>query len=102
MRPVTATIAIMTAAGLAFAQLLPQKPAEEVKLDRALVFKVDYNDGAKSPDSTSGKINSSIKAQEKGDFLKNALVWTGLCVTGAALSAIFGGNGPINCDPDAR
>lgn len=93
---------ILTSTSLVLAQLLPQKPAEEVKLDRALVFKVDYNDGAKSPDSTSGKINSSIKTQEKGDFLKNALVWTGLCFTGAALSAVFGGNGPVNCDPDAR
>ena len=41
MKTVTTTIAIMTAAGLAFAQLLPQKPAEEAKLDRALIFKVD-------------------------------------------------------------
>ena len=100
MKPVTAIIAAMTAAGLAFAQLLPPKTDESVKIDRALVFKVDYNDGAKSPDSTSGKINSSIKTQEKGDFLKNALVWTGLCLTGAALSAAFGGNGPVNCTPD--
>ena len=38
---------------------------------------------------------------KKGNYLKNSLIWTGLCVTGAALSAAFGGHGPIWCDPNS-
>ena len=101
MKTVTTTIAIMTAAGLAFAQLLPQKPAEEAKLDRALIFKVDYS-AEVSPDSSSLNSSSPMTGEhKKGDFLKNSLVWTGLCITGAALSAAFNGNGPIWCDPNS-
>ncbi|MBO4830262.1 MAG: hypothetical protein J5534_12710 [Fibrobacter sp.] len=93
---------IMIAAGLSFAQLLPQKPAETVKVDRAMIFKVDYEQGMAAPDSSSNRIDPSIKgSREKGDYLKNALIWNGLCVTGAALSAAFGGHGPIWCDPNS-
>ncbi|MBO7414840.1 MAG: hypothetical protein J6U20_14480 [Fibrobacter sp.] len=93
---------ILTIAGMASAQLMPPKPAEDLpKIDRAMIFKVDYNDKAETSDSNSGKINPSIKEQEKGNYLKNSLIWTGLCVTGAALSAAFGGHGPIWCDPNS-
>ena len=93
---------IMIVAGMSSAQLLPQKQAEDLpKIDRAMIFKVDYNDKAEASDSNSGKINPSIKEQEKGNYLKNSLIWTGLCVTGAALSAAFGGHGPIWCDPNS-
>ena len=88
---------IMIAAGMSFAQLLPPKPVETVKFDRAMVFKLDYSDKAEASDSTSRKIDFSIKGQEKGNYLKNALIWAGFCVTGAALSAALEGNGPINC-----
>ena len=82
---------IMIAAGISSAQLLPQKQSRDLpKIDRAMIFKVDYNE-----------INPSIKEQEKGNYLKNSLIWTGLCVTGAALSAAFGGHGPIWCDPNS-
>ena len=93
---------LLAAATMPFAQLLPQKAeADTPKLDRAMVFKVDYSDKAEASDSSSRKINSSIKEQEKGNYLKNSLIWTGLCVTGAALSAAFGGHGPIWCDPNS-
>ena len=93
---------IMIAAGMSSAQLLPQKQSGDLpKIDRAMIFKVDYNDRAEASDSISGKINPSIKKQEKGNYLKNSLIWTGLCVTGAALSAAFGGHGPIWCDPNS-
>jgi hypothetical protein len=93
---------LLAASTTPFAQLLPQKAeADTPKLDRAMVFKVDYSDKAEASDSSSRKINPSIKEQEKGNYLKNSLIWTGLCVTGAALSAAFGGHGPIWCDPNS-
>ncbi|WP_295097676.1 hypothetical protein [uncultured Fibrobacter sp.] len=93
---------LLAAATMPFAQLLPQKAeADTPKLDRAMVFKVDNSDKAEASDSSSRKINPSIKEQEKGNYLKNSLIWTGLCVTGAALSAAFGGHGPIWCDPNS-
>lgn len=93
---------LLAAATMPFAQLLPQKAeADTPKLDRTMVFKVDYSDKAEASDSSSRKINSSIKEQEKGNYLKNSLIWTGLCVTGAALSAAFGGHSPIWCDPNS-
>lgn len=93
---------LLVVAPLSFAQLLPQKQAEDMpRIDRAMVFKLDYSDKAEASDSSSRKINPSIKEQEKGNYLKNSLIWTGLCVTGAALSAAFGGHGPIWCDPNS-
>ena len=93
---------LLAAATMPFAQLLPQKQAEDLpKIDSAMIFKVDYSDKAEASDSNSRKINPSIKEQEKGNYLKNSLIWTGLCVTGAALSAVFGGHGPIWCDPNS-
>ena len=94
---------IMIAAGISSAQLLPQKQSGDLpKIDRAMVFKVDYEQGMAAPDSSSNRIDPSIKGnREKGDYLKNALIWNGLCVTGAALSAAFGGHGPIWCDPNS-
>ena len=94
---------LLVVAPLSFAQLLPQKQAEDLpKIDRAMIFKVDYEQGMAAPDSSSNRIDPSIKgSREKGDYLKNALIWNGLCVTGAALSAAFGGHGPIWCDPNS-
>lgn len=101
MRLYGIAILLLATAPLSFAQLLPQKQAEAPSTDRAMVFKVDYDTGTEASDSNSGKINPSIKEQEKGNYLKNSLIWTGLCVTGAALSAAFGGHGPIWCDPNS-
>ena len=90
---------LLAAATMPFAQLLPQKAeADTPKLDRAMVFKLDYEQGMAAPDSSSNRIDPSIKgSREKGDYLKNALIWNGLCLTGAALSSAFGGHGPIDC-----
>lgn len=102
MRLYGIAILLLATAPLSFAQLLPQKQAEDLpKIDRAMIFKVDNSDKAEASDSSSRKINPSIKEQEKGNYLKNSLIWTGLCVTGAALSAAFGGHGPIWCDPNS-
>ena len=102
MRHYGIAILLLASAPLSFAQLLPQKQAEEATAtDRAMIFKVDYDTGTGAPDSTSRKIDSSIKGQEKGNYLKNSLIWTGLCITGAALSTAFGGHGPIWCDPNS-
>lgn len=93
---------LLVVAPLSFAQLLPQKQAGDLpKIDRAMIFKLDYSDKAEASDSSSRKINPSIKEQEKGNYLKNSLIWTGLCLTGAALSSAFGGHGPIWCDPNS-
>jgi len=87
---------IMIAAGMPSAQLLPQKPAEPVKLDRALIFKVDYGNEA-APDS-SRKIGASIKGgRENGNYLKNALIWTGLCFTGAIFSSALDSQNSLDC-----
>ena len=101
MRLYGIAILLLASAPLSLAQLLPQKQAEAPATDRAMVFKLDYSDKAEASDSSSRKINPSIKEQEKGNYLKNSLIWTGLCVTGAALSAAFGGHGPIWCDPNS-
>jgi len=101
MRLYGIAILLLASAPLSLAQLLPQKQAEAPATDRAMVFKVDYDTGTEASDSTSRKIDFSIKGQEKGNYLKNSLIWTGLCITGAALSAAFGGHGPIWCDPNS-
>ncbi|WP_290734019.1 MULTISPECIES: hypothetical protein [unclassified Fibrobacter] len=101
MRLYGIAILLLASAPLSLAQLLPQKQAEAPATDRAMIFKVDNSDKAEASDSSSRKINPSIKEQEKGNYLKNSLIWTGLCVTGAALSAAFGGHGPIWCDPNS-
>ena len=90
---------IMIATGMSSAQLLPQKQSGDLpKIDRALIFKLDYERGMAASDSSSKRIDASIKeGREKGNYLKNALIWNGLCLTGAALSSAFGGHGPIDC-----
>jgi len=94
---------LLMAASMTFAQLLPQKQAGDLpKIDRAMIFKVDYERGMAASDSSSKRIDASIKeGREKGNYLKNALIWNGLCLTGAALSSAFGGHGPIWCDPNS-
>ncbi|WP_290731634.1 hypothetical protein [Fibrobacter sp. UBA3629] len=102
MRLYGIAILLLASAPLSLAQLLPQKQAEAPATDRAMVFKVDYEQGMAAPDSSSNRIDPSIKgSREKGDYLKNALIWNGLCITGAALSTAFGGHGPIWCDPNS-
>ena len=90
---------LLAAATISFAQLLPQKAEADVpKFDRAMVFKVDYDAKAAASDSSSKRIDASIKEnREKGNYIKNALIWTGLCITGGALSAAFDSHQMIDC-----
>lgn len=88
---------ILTSTSLVLAQLLPQKPAEEVKLDRALVFKVDYSDEVEVPADTSRAIDQPVRSAEKSELANNTLFINTLCATGAVLGAVLGGNGTAGC-----
>ena len=98
MRVSGIAIFLLAAVVLSSAQLLPQKSEDLPKIDRAMIFKLGYERGMAASDSSSKRIDASIKeGREKGNYLKNALIWNGLCLTGAALSSAFGGHGPIDC-----
>ena len=88
---------IMIAAGLSFAQLLPQKPAETVKVDRAMIFKVDYSDDAGVAADSSRSIGQPEKFAKQDGLTNNALFANALCATGAFLSTLFDGNGSADC-----
>ena len=91
----------LTASVMASAQLLPQKQENNsVKIDRALIFKVDYEDETVAPDSTSKKSNlSSNETKKKDDPIINSLIGTGVCIAEATLITIFNGNSPLACVP---
>ena len=87
---------LLAAATMPFAQLLPQKAeADTPKLDRAMVFKVDY--GAEAATDSSRSIDQPVRSAQKNDLTNNALFINALCATGAALSAFFDGNGAADC-----
>ena len=88
---------ILTIAGLAFAQLLPQKPAEELKLDRALVFKVDYGNQAETVADTSRSIGQPAKYIGNENGVRSTILTTALCATGMAFATIFNGTGSFDC-----
>ena len=85
---------LLAASTLSFAQLLPQKAeAETPKLDRALIFKVDYEAEADS----SRTIEQPLHSTEKSELANNTLFINTLCATGAVLGAVLGGNGSAGC-----
>ena len=86
---------IMIAAGMSSAQLLPQKPAETIKVDRAMIFKVDYEAGVAADSSRS--IGQPEKFAKQDGLTNNALFANALCATGAFLSTLFDGNGSADC-----
>lgn len=87
---------LLATAPLSFAQLLPQKAeADTPKLDRAMVFKVDY--GAEAAADSSRSIDQPVRSAQKNDLTNNALFINALCATGAALSVFFDGNGAADC-----
>lgn len=89
---------VMIAGGISFAQLLPQKQAEDLpKIDRAMIFKVDYNDEVEMPADTSRTINQPVRSAEKSELANNTLFINTLCATGAVLGAVLGGNGTAGC-----
>ena len=89
---------VMIAGGISLAQLLPQKQAEDLpKIDRAMIFKVDYNDEAKTPADSSRTIDQPVRSAEKSELANNTLFINTLCATGAVLGAVLGGNGTAGC-----
>lgn len=92
------TFLVMIAAGVSLAQLLPQKQAEDLpKIDRAMIFKVDYSDEVEMPADTSRTIEQPVRSAEKSELANNTLFINTLCATGAVLGAVLGGNGTAGC-----
>jgi len=88
----------MIAGGVSLAQLLPQKQAEHLpKIDRAMIFKVDYSDEGAIPADTSRTIEQPVRSAEKSELANNTLFINTLCATGAVLGAVLGGNGTAGC-----
>ncbi len=89
---------VMIAGGVSLAQLLPQKQAEDLpRIDRAMIFKVDYSDEAKAPADSSRTIEQPVRSAEKSELANNTLFINTLCATGAVLGAVLGGNGTAGC-----
>lgn len=87
---------LLAAATMPFAQLLPQKAeADTPKLDRAMVFKVDY--GAEAAADSSRSIDQPTKYVENENGVRNPLLINALCATGAIFSVAFDGNGSLDC-----
>lgn len=79
---------------LPFAQLMPQKSEDpSTKIDRALIFKVDYNDEAEAPADTSKTIDQPARSTKKGNLGSSLLFINTLCATGMVLSVILDGSG---------
>lgn len=92
------TFLVMIAAGVSFAQLLPQKQAGDLpKIDRAMIFKVDYSDEVETPADSSRTIEQPVRSAEKSELANNTLFINTLCATGAVLGAVLGGNGSAGC-----
>ena len=80
---------ILLAFELPFAQLLPQKSENSsVKIDRALLFKVDYNDEAEEP-ADSLKINDQpTHTPRKKNLTDSPIFINSLCATGVVFSIL--------------
>jgi hypothetical protein len=79
---------------LPFAQLMPQKSEDpSVKIDRALIFKVDYNDDVEAPADTSKTIDQPARSTKKSNLGSSLLFINTLCATGMVLSVILDGSG---------
>lgn len=91
-------ILLLMAATLSSAQLLPQKQAEDLpKIDRAMIFKVDYSDEVEVSSDSSRTIDQPVRSAEKSELANNTLFINTLCATGAVLGAVLGGNGTAGC-----
>lgn len=89
---------LLMAASMTFAQLLPQKQTGDLpKIDRAMIFKVDYSDEVEMPADTSRTIEQTVRSAEKSELANNTLFINTLCATGAVLGAVLGGNGTAGC-----
>ena len=91
-------ILLLMAVTLSSAQLLPQKQAEDLpKIDRAMIFKVDYSDEMETPADSSRNIDQPVRSAEKSELANNTMFINTLCATGAVLGAVLGGNGTAGC-----
>ena len=91
---------VLIGAIMVSAQLLPQKQENNsVKIDRALIFKVDYNDKTATPDSTSKKDPPTKEEKKKNDPLANSILEVGTCITASVLLDIFNGGIHTACIP---
>ena len=95
------TLLILISVSLSFAQLLPKKttqPANSIKLDSAMVFRVDYGDIPPEPDSTSKDSDDSDPSinrhRSDNHFIRNFLIGTGACITEATIGAVTNSSGP--------
>lgn len=87
--PIALIAAVMT-----YAQLLPQKSEDpSTKIDRALIFKVDYNDDVEAPADTSKTIDQPARSTKKSNLGSSLLFINTLCATGMVLSVILDGSG---------
>lgn len=80
---------ILLAVELPFAQLLPQKSEDpSVKIDRALIFKVDYNDDVEAS-ADSLKINDQpTHTPRKKNLTDSPIFINSLCATGVVFSIL--------------
>ena len=105
MRVHATIISILIAIGFSFAQLLPPQktadPADNIKLNRAMVFKVNYGDIPPEPESTSEDSDNTDpttnRHRKDNHFIRNFLIGTGACITEAAIGAAFNSSGPVVC-----
>ena len=89
---------LLMATTLSSAQLLPQKQAEDLpKIDRAMIFKVDYSDEVEVSADSSRNIDQPVLSAETSELANNTLFINTLCATGAVLGAVLGGNGTAGC-----
>jgi hypothetical protein len=95
---------VLLIADLSSAQLLPKKSAEptnSIKLDSAMVFRVNYGEIPPEPDSTlkdSDDSDSYIRRHKKeGHFIRNFLIGTGACITEAAIGATTNSGSSVVC-----
>ena len=80
---------VLTGAVMVSAQLLPQKQENNsVKIDRALIFKVDYNDDVEAP-ADSLKINDQpTHTPRKKNLTDSPIFINSLCATGVVFSIL--------------
>ena len=95
---------VLLIADLSFAQLLPKKSAEptnSIKLDSAMVFRVNYGEIPPEPDSTLKDYDDSDpyvgRHKKEGNFIRNFLIGTGACITEAAIGATTNSGSSVVC-----
>ena len=105
MRVRITIISISIAIGFSFGQLLPPKktvdPADTIKLNHAMVFKVNYGDIPPEPEPAPKKSDDpepTVNRHRKDNhFIRNFLIGTGACITEAAIGATTNSGSSVVC-----